>query len=230
MKKLMYLGLGLAMLNLTSCKKGENDPGMSLKGRKGRLAGTWGLTSSTENSTTTNDGNTSSSDRTEDGATYTSTYTDSEGVKSVSTGTATKEITFEKDGTFTMTTVTSHLTSQYDGGDVYTIEDPTTDTWTMSGQWSFISKNKDGEYKNKERVALTGLSSSNTNSDSDANKFNSVWTGSGDQGVDMVLELDMLKSKELGLKSSSTSTETPNDSDNKPTTWTSDEESTWEKK
>ena len=46
MKKLMYLGLGLAMLNLTSCKKGDNDPGMSLKGRKGRLAGEWTLITS----------------------------------------------------------------------------------------------------------------------------------------------------------------------------------------
>ena len=48
MKKLLLLGAAAMVLvaNLSSCKKGENDPFLSLKSRKARLCGEWTVTKS----------------------------------------------------------------------------------------------------------------------------------------------------------------------------------------
>ncbi len=109
-----------------SCmKKGENDPGISLRSRKARVVGEWKMTSF--NSTTTGpSGNTTF---TSDG----STYTEKSG-SMTTTGTLSEEVTFEKDGTYKWVTV-------MDG-----------QSGTEEGVWNFTGCI--GDLKKKEQITL----------------------------------------------------------------------------
>ena len=133
MKRLLLVLLVamIAIPTFQSCKKGENDPTISLKSRKARLCGEWKLA---EGSLTEVSGGTSEI------LTFTGTTV------SFSTGgsvnyTQTMEII--KDGTFKNTV-------NFNGA--VRIED---------GQWYFMGANKDKELKNKEAVAffITQISS-----------------------------------------------------------------------
>lgn len=253
-----------------SCKKGENDPALSLKSRKGRLTAEWTVSSFVETSTSTqtyvddtnNPGellsstdnetmtfengavsmtnsytNTYDSDAsvtsetgttTASGATITSSnsYTTSNGtVSTENTGayasSGSMSITFEKDGTFSMTRNMSNTVTYTDDSDAaYKVVDMEMEDnmSTITGTWSFLAKNKADEFKNKERIAIwykenTSTSTSNsseTYTDKDANDFydytddnytsTSTYTGSNpgsDSAPDEIWELDMLKSKEV---------------------------------
>lgn len=121
---LILIVVGMA---LPACKKGENDPGISLKSRKARLTGEWKLT---EGSTTQTSGSTT--------ATYAyngSTCTVTSGGFS-STDPYTEKIEFLKDGTFEYVIT--------EGADLTTIK----------GSWYFGGKAKDLDIKNKESVVL----------------------------------------------------------------------------
>lgn len=87
-----------------SCKKGENDPFLSLKTRDSRIAGTWVLKSAEANSTEilTFDGTTETETTTQkfDGTVVTVVSPDGTGTYSMS-----QEITIEKDGSFMTKTV-----------------------------------------------------------------------------------------------------------------------------
>ena len=74
MKKLIVGALSIALLagGMSSCKKGENDPFLSLKSRKGRMAGEWTVTKLTSTEVDTPAGGTAStSTTTVDGSTLT---------------------------------------------------------------------------------------------------------------------------------------------------------------
>ena len=114
--------------SFTACKKGENDPGIPLASRKGRLVGEWKVTAGVVKSSS-------------GGVTQTETYTETGKTTTYSSGgslTATwsQTLTIEKDGTFLMT---ESETPQ--GGN--------TTTSTIKGRWMFAGKNKDAELKNK---------------------------------------------------------------------------------
>lgn len=114
----------IAIPAFQSCKKGENDPAISLKSRKARLVGEWELTEGTLT-------------RVMGGTTVVYTYTGT--TVSVSTGGSfnyTQSLTVEKDGTYKLTTI--------DNGD-QTVDE---------GQWYFLEANKDKELKAKEAVAF----------------------------------------------------------------------------
>ncbi len=213
-----------------SCKKGEEDPGLSLRSREGRLAGTWKMmtykstneyTDEREDPDPSNDGNTVMWTGTEteewDGTNYTfmdeyestrddgdksnnmetwtgGTYTSENSFTSGGTTTSSEsegtytadmmvEYTFEKDGSFTMTlSKTRSLTEEETNTDFnYEKEEVSeeSESYTVSGTWSFLGPNDVDEIANEERVAIwwndeTRTSSSKTEvtyTDTDTDDF-----------------------------------------------------------
>jgi hypothetical protein len=124
--------------SFTACKKGENDPGLSLKSRKGRLTGDWKVTKA--DMTQTSGGSTSSTKI--EGTTITQTS----GGGSI-TGTCAYTLTIDKEGTY------EFKQSETYGG--------ITNNRTEKGRWSFLGKNKDAEVKNKEAILMLVTSSDN---------------------------------------------------------------------
>lgn len=117
--------LSTVSAGFVGCKKGEDDPFLSLRTRKARVAGEWKITSikSTDVSGTATD------IMTMNGSTY--TETDASGT---STGTWTLEYTFEKDGTYKSTENMDGVLS------------------TSEGTWNFTSGV--GKSKNKSQITL----------------------------------------------------------------------------
>jgi hypothetical protein len=144
MKKIKFtlLMLLVVMLILPACKKGENDPLISLKSRKARLVGEWKLVegsssvvSSSGTDTYTFNGTVMTS--VESGLTTTAPYSES--------------YIFEKDGTY-------KYSSNMNNGE---------DTDDESGAWTFGTKSTELDVKAKETVLLygqqyTSVSSGNT--------------------------------------------------------------------
>jgi hypothetical protein len=126
MKRLLLVLLVamIAIPTFQSCKKGENDPAISLKSRKARLVGEWSLK---EGVLTSVNGGTSTI------LTYNGTTLSFSSGGSVNY-TQTMEII--KDGTFKNTTLNNGATR------------------IDEGQWYFMGANKDKDLKNKEVVAF----------------------------------------------------------------------------
>ncbi len=129
LKTLALLAI-VSLTTITGCKKGENDPFLSLKSRKARISGEWKLTAGTETSTDNFGGFSGSSTTTYTGTTYN---------EDGNTGSYSQTMTIEKDGTFTMTILQDGITS------------------TISGNWFFAGKIKDAELKNKEAIVFSEL-------------------------------------------------------------------------
>lgn len=199
MKKALIMLTAALVVGSTfqSCKKGENDPFLSLKSRKGRLTGTWNMTiSSRTNNTTTDSDN------------YSDTNWDiangvlTEQINQTILGTAapavtnlynyTVTLTIEKDGTYTMTVT---MTQTSDDGNAIDAGDQSTYTTTTTGNWEFIHKNKDQEIKNKEGVVMTPKTVTDATSGAIGNSSDvTTYTGSQDGTIWM---LDQLKNKEM---------------------------------
>lgn len=244
MKKtiLMFAAAGL-LLATPSCKKGENDPFMSLSSRKARVAGDWEITNLTQSTLNTeSDGDWQSNETTYSGGTITNVYTDYDGTNQTSTTTTSTlnegTYTFNKDGTYSAVWNTTSSSSFTLLG--YTTVTTNVQTSTTTGNWSFLGKVKEGEetFKNKERIILNalvemGTSQSTDVTTEDANPSNSVttvnplnaWTNNYSSGeVQMTWELDQLKGKEMIAvqteMQSGNSSSTPNGGST--TTWTDD--------
>ncbi len=134
MKRLLLVLLVavFAMPTFQSCKKGENDPSISLKSRKARLVGEWTLEKGTITITS-------------GGSSGVITYNGS--TESFSTGGSlnyTLKIVIEKDGTFEST--------ELEDGDLTVTE----------GQWYFLDGNKDKDIKAKECVAFVNTKVTST--------------------------------------------------------------------
>ncbi|HOH84694.1 MAG TPA: hypothetical protein PLI16_08800 [Bacteroidales bacterium] len=120
----------IATAALPSCKKGENDPALSLLSRKARLVGDWVLTGGSVTTLYS------------DGDTEITIYNGSErtivtnGVTS-NTTVYTKKFSIFKDGSFTKSTT--------DDNDIYSSE----------GAWYFCPKNKELDLKSKESFAFS---------------------------------------------------------------------------
>lgn len=186
MKKLLVLSIGALALvaNLSSCKKGENDPFLSLKSRKARLTGEWTVT---KIEGTSSDKNSSfpladvTSTTTYDGTTETTTTTTVMGTDT-DTETYTLSFVFDKDGTYTQTKV----------------EGTTTEVET--GNWIFLGKNKTAEIANKEAIQLNPTSTSSTTNGVTVTSTSTGFTNS------KTLMIDQLKSKEIVIIDSSSNT------------------------
>lgn len=189
MKKLnkLFLALLLAafvMPAFQSCKKGPNDPAISLVSRTSRLAGTWSLTKGTETSVS----GTTTTTTTYNGGSFTvvsgsSSYT----------GSYTCEWVIDKKGTYVMTrtrTVTG-----------------ASDTYKDEGKWYWADKNKTDNIKSKQMLCLRSERRTYTDA-SGTDIYSEVF---GDLTTFM---LDKLSSKEIVMKraysytSTSTSSET----------------------
>lgn len=135
------LCIGIVLSITYSCKKGENDPFLSLRSRKARITGEWKLASSSETSTNTSDSGSSTTVKNFDGTTETEVYTGILGSPVTSTKTLSEEYTFEKDGTFKVVRTE--------------IANGNTDITTGEGNWAFVGKSKTAELKNKESISLS---------------------------------------------------------------------------
>lgn len=145
----------LFTITVVSCKKGENDPFLSLLTRKQRLEGNWKIVKEESKQTITNNavGDTS--------IVINSIY---DGTKQITTTTYTaldvdysysvidtiyyvEEIKFDKDGSYTKTFEMSDLTNS---------------TFT-DGNWIFLGESEANELKNKEAILLTTTKFTQTN-------------------------------------------------------------------
>jgi len=100
---LVLFGAAL-MIAVPSCKKGVNDPGLSLKHRKSRLAGEYNITNKEDIGTSISGGSTTIYKTTFDGTTVTKIVTANDGTTtttipvSVATWTINKDGSWEKNG------------------------------------------------------------------------------------------------------------------------------------
>lgn len=222
MKKITLSALAALTIafSITSCKKGEEDPGFTILSRKARVTGEWKVSSfeSASERTTTNyfNGTTArppyKTTRTisHDGTTYSSTYVSPNIVTNLnetSTGSGTvtaHSYTFKKDATWESTySYTETIVTPYSN---FTQTTKTTFTQTESGVWDFTSgvgkENKSKEsilvsVKNSKTVRAVVIditAGSNTTSQSDT--YTDEYTYA-DNEKSFVWNLVMLKNKEI---------------------------------
>jgi hypothetical protein len=167
-------------------KKGEDDPSISFKSRKARVAGDWEVVSYKYTSTYNNPSNptwNSSTTYTMNGSTYTDVSTNG-GVTTNTNGTETWKWTFEKDGTYDNTHTTDGKTD------------------TEKGTWNFTSGV--GDLKNKSQITYYGQNYTYSGG-------SSSYTGNY---VDGAYDLKELRNKKMVWYYKSTSTgSTSNSSD-----------------
>lgn len=129
-KTILMFAAAIVLLATPSCKKGENDPFLSLKTRDARITGVWELSSMSSTSTNTNisSGTTTISTSTTnyDGTLLTTTSGGNTWSVSYS-----QEMTINKDGTYSM--------KEVDDGD----------TQESTGYWWWLT-----DKKKKTRIAL----------------------------------------------------------------------------
>jgi hypothetical protein len=175
---LVVLALVITMPIINSCKKGENDPFLSLKSRTARLVGEWNMTSGSQVMTDNNGTETITFNN--------GSFTWTDGTNT-STGTYVFDMTIEKAGTFTMN-------QSFTQSGV---------TWSnaVEGVWYFLGKNKENDVKNKECVAFQATKTTTTGFGS-TDFFNE--TGADP----MVFIIDQLKNKEIIITRDYTYSET----------------------
>lgn len=174
--KLFLIGL-ISLFIFSECKKGPDDPFISLRSRKARVTGDWKMTSGKATYSGSSTGGTStyngSSALTYDGSNYVSetkytagsiNYTDSDN------GTYMLKVSFKKDGTFEW--------EEIQDGDVS----------SSKGTWNFTGKI--GDAKNKEQIVLFMTSESTPG--------NSNTTSTGNQ-PSMTFKIKELRNKKMVL-------------------------------
>ncbi len=203
MMKKQFLTFGILLLliagTLTSCKKGAEDPFLSLRTRKARLTGVWNLSSADYSKKTKNSTETYNFDKETGIMTY--SYKTGTIISYTKNYKYSRVLTINKDNTFT---------------DVETITDNGTETTTKKGYWNFAPANKDLDVKNKERVIFQ-ISRIDVNDHGDVSY--EIYDGATNSVVNIIdlsqlsnkqitVKLDYTKTDEDGLKTSTTGTET----------------------
>ena len=172
--KIAIAALVLASFAFEGCKKGENDPAISLRTRKARITGDWKVSSG---SGTFTSGNTTTN-WIQTGATY--SETDISGTNSYG---LVVTYSFVKDGTFKIvTTITLPNVTGY------------SQVITETGTWNFTGKI--GEDKNKDHILLKTLSEKDVMT-VNSNVQTTVNSYTGDSAPTKLYYLDQLKSKEV---------------------------------
>jgi hypothetical protein len=170
--KIALLALVATVFILPACKKGPDDPFLTIRGRKDRLCQTWTLSSG---STTEISGGTTTID------TYTSSIITETSGGATGSAPHTETLTFNTDGSYEIQTSTTYPT--------FTVTDDN------KGYWYFGRKNKGLGIKAKEEVVLVCTSDINTDS---GTSTVSEYTGS-DCPTSTFL-LDELKHSEIIIK------------------------------
>lgn len=227
MKKVLLSITALALvagsMTFTSCKKGENDPAISFKSRKGRLAGEWTVSSAEMSGTNSNTsgGTTTSStwSRNYDGTTLTEVQTSGNPSTTTTTTNSVSDwsYTFEKDGTWSSSmawTTTQVAYSSSAGSSSVAVTTCNSYSDMASGNWSFVGKDKDGDYKNKQRVVLNTTSSTSTQpawncTGSEKDTYTDTYANGENSEI---WNIDQLKSKEVivEMEGNNTWTSSPN--------------------
>jgi hypothetical protein len=213
--------LGITLSLFASCKKGDNDPFLSLKSRKARMHGDWQISNFDYAERNTN----SDGDYTDITETYdagiiskiTQQYFVQSGIATfdtVVTILTMADYSFDKSGTWTRTynTTETWTDTQDLGGGAFSYDTIiTVQQVAENGDWSFLGKLK-GEFKNKERIIMNVLSNSVTQQiTSHFTSISSLDTiateNVGDQTVNVsnfysgenntIIEIDRLKNKEM---------------------------------
>lgn len=167
---LVALAIIFAMPLFNSCKKGDDDPFLSIYSRKSRIAGEWEMTKGTQVQSDNGDVlnwnyNNGSFSVSMDGNSYTGTYT--------------YQFSIEKAGTFKL--------------DQSWTADGSTISTSQEGSWYFLYKNKDNDLKNKEAVAFQTNKTTQSGSG-----MSYIYTYKGDDlRVFLITEL---KNKEMKLE------------------------------
>jgi hypothetical protein len=188
MKKIFSICLILAVTagTMPSCKKGENDPFLSLHSRRARIAGEWkvtGFVSDDSYKTGTND-QTIHETLSDGMLTSTFTITQSGTVTASQTWSQafTQSLNLRRDGTYTETkTVDGQQT-------------------TYKGTWIFLKKNKPNKLRNKEAILLTRQEM--TTPDNPSYNTNTI------DGI--VYRIDLLKNKKMVWKTEDISSNSAN--------------------
>lgn len=179
MKKIIALSFTTVLIisSFVSCKKGENDPFLSLRSRKARLEGIWEIGSQKTSITSINGGTTEVIESVYDGTneiTTTTTTTGTNVTTTVDTVQYSYSIDIKKDGKYT------ELRKTPDGNSLIETE----------GNWIFIGKSKVNDLKNKEAILLTTTKTIVLN-----NGFTNVIAYEDLNGKTLVI--DQLKNKEM---------------------------------
>lgn len=172
--------LSIISAGFVGCKKGDKDPFISLRSRKARVVGDWKVSKYTSSSTSASGVSTYTDSYSLDGGTYTETHT-SNGSTSTDVGVGTWTYKFEKDGKYSMSSI-----STLSGN---------TDSYTESGTWNFtggIGK----DVKKKSQIVLTTLST--TRSSTGGPTYSDTYTGA-DAPI-QILQLVELRNKEMIIK------------------------------
>ncbi|PBQ32188.1 hypothetical protein CNR22_10530 [Sphingobacteriaceae bacterium] len=143
MKILNFAFITLLLCQLfTNCKKGEDDPLLSLRTRKARVVGEWKIKSGTENYNTSSTGNNASANSistsyTDARYSSTTTYSDSAGnaFSDNYTGSVSYTMEFKKNGEFFSEMITDNQSRI-----------------TQKGTWNFTAGI--GTHKNKEQIVI----------------------------------------------------------------------------
>jgi hypothetical protein len=144
MKKTTLIFLSAILLTGTfvACKKGDNDPFLSLRSRKNRLSGLWTVKEETVNEVITTPGSTTTNNVVYDGEmAISSSVTVASGVTTTTVDTAKYSVSLDikKTGNYEKKIVNKNLLDI----EVYT------------GTWMFLGKSKIDKLKNKEAILMT---------------------------------------------------------------------------
>lgn len=169
--KVVIAALTLSTFVFDGCKKGENDPFLSLHTRKGRVTGDWTVKSGSG----TDVNGSSTTTWTYDGTTYSQTSG-----STTTTNGMTYTMNFEKDGTFK--TVQTNTATGY------------SDAVTQTGTWNFTAGI--GDDKNKDHIVLKTLVYTDVQTIG-SSSTTTTETYTGDSAPVTLYYLDELKNKEI---------------------------------
>jgi hypothetical protein len=144
MKKTTLIFLSAILLTGTfvACKKGDNDPFLSLRSRKDRLSGLWTVKEETVNEVITIPGSTTTNNIVYDGEmAISSSVTVASGVSTTTIDTSKYSVSLEikKTGNYEKKIVNANLL----------------DIELYSGTWMFLGKSKIDKLKKKEAILIT---------------------------------------------------------------------------
>jgi hypothetical protein len=192
----------LPLFVFSGCRKGENDPLLSLLSRKARLTGSWNVNSFEKKRVIVEDSETTTFEEYFNGLAYTTTkIVQKEGISMVEENKDKMEISqfvinINRDGTWTSNFVKTTTTTITLPENILIIEER--ETRDTEGIWAFLDKSKD-YYKNKERLQLDvlNLSVKTTINDGDTEtKVETFLPGDSTQ----VYAIDRLTNKEMVLE------------------------------
>jgi len=179
--KLLLL-LVIIIVIIPSCKKGDNDPFLSLRSRKARITGNWEL------------------------ITGTTIYTFNDTTESVTYYENKVDVVYSTTDAGTIASGTYSYTEKWNINKDYTFK--ITQNFfdyrkEISGYWSFYNKDKNLELKNKEAIIFRILSEKIIYTTSGVN--NSEYAYSGTYCPDFLFFIDKLTNKEIIVKYEGTS-------------------------